>query len=81
MTRYLLIATLALGSVACTRSQRAEMREDGDQTRARTETQLDAWEAERRDQTRRMEERLDRIDREIEANRRGLEQLVAGRDP
>jgi hypothetical protein len=65
MTKYILIATLAFGTVACTRNQRADVREEASETRAR----VDDWQTERTDYSRRMQERLDRIDREMEEER------------
>ena len=69
MTKYLLIATLAFGTIACTREQRTDMRTDTEATRARTETAADNWENERREYSRRMQDRMDRIDREMEEER------------
>ena len=69
MTKYLLIATLAFGTVACTREQRTDMRTDSEATRARTETAADNWENERREYSRRMQDRMDRIDREMDEER------------
>ena len=66
MTNYLLIVTLAFGTVACSRNQQAEIREETAQTRARS---TDDWEADRTEYSRRMQERLDRIDRELEEER------------
>jgi len=66
MTRYLLTAALALGTIACTSNQRAEVREDTAETRARA---TDTWETERTEYSRKMQDRLDRIDREMEEER------------
>lgn len=69
MTRYLLIATLAFGTIACTRSQQAEVRDEAAEARARADKKMDDWEAERREYSRKMEDRLSRLDREIDEAR------------
>ena len=66
MTRYLLTAALALGTIACTSNQRSEVREETAETRARA---ADTWETERNDYSRKMQERLDRIDAQMEEER------------
>ena len=69
MTKHLLIAALAFGTVACTSNQRAEVREEASETRARATNKADDWENDRREYSQRMQDRLDRIDREMEEER------------
>ena len=66
MTKYLLIASFAFGTIACSRTDRAEVREEAAESRSRA---ADTWEEERRAYSQRTQERLDRIDREMEEER------------
>ena len=66
MKTYLFAAVLAIALTGCTRSDRSEVKTESEQMRARTENTADAANAKRKDYQDKMEERLDRIDRQID---------------
>lgn len=73
MKNYLVAFVLGLGLVGCTRSDRAEIkqetREAAEETRARTAEAGREANAKRREYQERMQARLDKIDREMEEER------------
>ncbi|HYI97000.1 MAG TPA: hypothetical protein VEX68_25885 [Bryobacteraceae bacterium] len=73
MKKYAAVVILGLGLVGCTRSDRAEVRQEtgetAEATRARTAEATREASAKRREYQERMEARLDKIDREIEEER------------
>lgn len=73
MTKYIMTTILGLSLIGCTRSDRAEVRNDtreaAEQTRARTAEAAREANEKRREYQERMEARLDKIDREMEEER------------
>lgn len=62
MKKYLIVLGVSMLLAGCTRSEKSEVRNEAEETRARVAE-------ERREYQRKMEERLDRIDREIDEER------------